>query len=555
MLSSRVLKRVHGARPGLVSRGIEWLLAALDRGYRRVLGFVLRQRALTLLIAAGVFAASLALAARLPREFLPPDDRGEFQVFFELPSGTSLDRTKEFASQLREDLAKVPGVDSLFTTIGGGQRGQVNKGSIYVNLVPRAKRAFTTAAAMAYLRDYLGARPPAVLAVEPIGLVGGSSAGLRATQIQFDIRGNDLGELAKAASELATTLETLGGFVDLDTTHRAGKPELAVTILRDRAAELGVPVAVIAMSLRTLIAGAKVTDLARGNERVDVRVQVDDRFRRDVSDLTNIKVRAQSGLLVELSQVVHVDPGAGPGQILRQARQRQVTVMANLRDKALGTAMAEVDTAAAKVVPKGLTTGWGGQGQFMAESFRSMFVALGLAVVLVYLILAAQFESLIHPLTIMFSLPLSAVGAFGGLVLFGHPLSIFSMIGFIMLMGLVTKNAVLLVDYTNTLRARGLGKTEALLAAGPVRLRPILMTTAAMIFGMLPVALGRSLGGEMRAPMAICVIGGLVTSTLLTLLVVPVVYSLLDRFTVRRGAAVAAMPATASPATHDGAAA
>jgi HAE1 family hydrophobic/amphiphilic exporter-1 len=209
-------------------------------------------------------------------------------------------------------------------------------------------------------------------------------------------------------------------------------------------------------------------------------------------------------------------------------------VLANLDGKALGAAVAEVTAWAKVIVPPEVTSDWVGQAQMMEESAGYMGQALLLAIILVYLILAAQFESFIHPLTIMFSLPLATIGAFGGLYLSDMSLNIFSMIGVIMLMGLVTKNAVLLVDYANTLRAQGMSKVEALMAAGPVRLRPILMTTAAMVFGMIPVALGRSLGGEQRAPMAIAVIGGLITSTALTLVVVPVIYSLLDRFTSRR---------------------
>ncbi|MBI4703892.1 MAG: efflux RND transporter permease subunit [Deltaproteobacteria bacterium] len=296
------------------------------------------------------------------------------------------------------------------------------------------------------------------------------------------------------------------------------------------------------MTIRTLIAGQKVTDLPLGGDRIDVRVQVEDYYRRQPDPISRLKVRAAAGLLVDLGSVVSVARGAGPARIERYSRQRQVTVMANLEDKVLGEAVTEVDAVAAQVVPRHLDTGWTGMADVMGESFRYMFQALALAVILVYLILAAQFESLVHPLTIMLSLPLSVVGAFGALALAGLSLSLLSMIGFIMLMGLVTKNAVLLVDYTNTLRRRGMGMTEALLAAGPVRLRPILMTTAAMVFGMLPVAFGRSVGSEIRAPMAIVVIGGLLTSTLLTLVVVPVVYSLLDRFAVRRSAATAPEP-------------
>jgi HAE1 family hydrophobic/amphiphilic exporter-1 len=235
--------------------------------------------------------------------------------------------------------------------------------------------------------------------------------------------------------------------------------------------------------------------------------------------------------------VVSIARGEGPAKIDRQARMRQVTVLANLEGKPLGDAVAEIDRAAKKLISADMITDWAGMAEVMQESIGHMLVALILAIVLVYMILAAQFESFIHPFTIMLSLPLSLVGALGALALAGHTLNIFSMIGVIMLMGLVTKNAILLVDYANTLRDRGESRFDALVEAGGVRLRPILMTTAAMIAGMFPVALALSEGGVQRAPMAVTVIGGLITSTLLTLVVVPVAYDILDSIAERvRGA-------------------
>ena len=244
-------------------------------------------------------------------------------------------------------------------------------------------------------------------------------------------------------------------------------------------------------------------------------------------------MRSSSGQLVDLSNIVDVGTGTGAAKIDRQNRQRQITILSNLQGKALGQALQEVEGVAGTKLGPGTPRDFEGQGDMMRESGGYMLLALFLAIVLTYLILAAQFESFVHPFTIMMSLPLSLVGALGGLLVGRMSLNIFSMIGVIMLMGLVTKNAILLVDYTNTLRREGRSRTEALLAAGPVRLRPILMTTGAMIFGMIPVALALSEGGEQRAPMAAAVIGGLITSTMLTLLVVPAAYSILDDVAVR----------------------
>jgi HAE1 family hydrophobic/amphiphilic exporter-1 len=259
-----------------------------------------------------------------------------------------------------------------------------------------------------------------------------------------------------------------------------------------------------------------------------------DQEKAGLETLSNLKVRAANGQLVDLASVVTVTRGEGPSQIERQARQRQVTVLAGLEGIPLGDASVVVTQAADKVVPPHLSRDFAGMAEVMQESAGYMAIALLLAIILVYMILAAQFDSFIHPFTIMLSLPMSVVGAFGALFISGMTLNIFSMIGVIMLMGLVTKNAILLVDFANQLRDKGRSARDALMEAGPIRLRPILMTTAAMIFGMFPVALALGEGGEVRAPMAVVVIGGLITSTVLTLVVVPVVYLMFDGMTHSR---------------------
>jgi HAE1 family hydrophobic/amphiphilic exporter-1 len=269
--------------------------------------------------------------------------------------------------------------------------------------------------------------------------------------------------------------------------------------------------------------------MSQDGNAYDIRVRLPVHERSRVETLSNLKVRSTSGALVDLSNLVRSERGVGPSRIDRESRQRQVTVLAGLDGIALGDAQKIVNEVAGRVVPGHLTAEYSGDAQIMEESFGHMISALLLAVMLVYMILAVQFDSFLQPLTIMISLPLSVVGAFGALALTGMTLSIFSMIGIIMLMGLVTKNAILLVDFTNQLRGQGKSVHDALVQAGVLRLRPILMTALSMIFGMLPVALAFSEGGEVRAPMAVCVIGGMITSTVLTLAVVPVVYSLMAR--------------------------
>jgi len=282
------------------------------------------------------------------------------------------------------------------------------------------------------------------------------------------------------------------------------------------------------------MAGDKISDLKEGSDIYDVIVQMPDDLRTQVEGLANLKVRSTTGQLVDLASLVRVERDFGPSEIERQNRLRQVVVLANVRDIALGDAQKIVEDVAEKVVPAHLTTSFMGNAETMQESFVAMLLALGLAIVLVYMILAAQFDSLIQPIVIMISLPLSVIGAFGGIYLAGMTLNIFSFIGLIMLMGLVTKTAILLVDFANTQRAEGMIVTEALAKAGQVRLRPIIMTALATIFGMVPVALALGEGGEARAPMAVIVIGGMITSTVLTLVVVPVAYLLFDRLVTGR---------------------
>ena len=323
-------------------------------------------------------------------------------------------------------------------------------------------------------------------------------------------------------------LKKVKGFVDVDISYRGGKPEVALQVDRERAAALGVPVASIALAIRSLMAGDAVSELKDGSDAYDIIVQLPQNDRNRVESLSSLKVRSTSGQLVDLANVVRVTRSTGPTLIEHSARQRQVMVLANLEGLPMGEAQKIVNKIVAEKVPQHLETAYEGMGRIMVESFGYMFEALILAVILVYMILAAQFNSFIQPITIMVSLPLSVIGAFGALGMLNMTLSIFSMIGIIMLMGLVTKNAILIVDFANQARERGMAMREALVQAGSLRLRPILMTTVSLLLGMLPVALALGEGGEARAPMAVCVMGGMIASTVLTLVIVPVVYTLFD---------------------------
>src|SRR5262245_26341157 len=426
------------------------------------------------------------------------------------------------ASDLR---ARCPGVISTFVTIGRGS-ASVNVAQIRIKLKPVKQRPFSQHAVMAWTREHYAplSQGGVKFTLGAVGGVGGDDS----RPIQFNLRARNMDELVKASETLVAELKKNKGFVDVDSSYRGGKPQIEVTPDRAAVTELGVPVSTVARTVRALVSRDKITDYKEDADLYDVRLTLADPVQSDFPALSNLMVRGSSGDLVPLSSLVHLERGVGPTQIAREARMRQITVYAGLDGIALGEATAEALAIARRVVPASIETEMSGTSQLMTESFGYMIVSLILAVVLVYMILAAQFESFIHPFTIMMSLPLAVVGAFGALYLSGSNFSIFGMIGLIMLMGLVTKNAILLVDFAQKQKAAGQSTRDALLVAGPIRLRPILMTTAAMILDMLPVALGLGEGGAGRAPMAVVVIGGLITSTLLTLVVVPVVFSLIE---------------------------
>jgi HAE1 family hydrophobic/amphiphilic exporter-1 len=525
MLSSRFLKSHHGEARG-ISKVIERALIAIETFYRGVIRWALQHRWVTIGVAVAALIGAFAAAPLLGFEFIPTQDTGQFSVKMELPPGTRLSETADRAADISARLRKIPGVVSTFTTVGGGAQEKVNAGDIVVTLTDREARDFHQVEAMAHVRHVLKDVPNMLIAVEPLQSVGGSGA--RAAPVQLDLRGPNLDKLAEVARRIADQLENTGGYVDVDTTYRSGKPELKVDVDRDRAGDLGVMGAQIATTVRAMIAGEVATQVEREGERYDVRVQLPKDLRQIEGSGAELQVRGANGTLIDLSSVSQSRESSGPSQIDRQSRQRQVSVLANLDGKVLGDALDEVGAIAATEMSDGVTFEFGGSGKMLNESVQSMLLALFLAVICVYMILASQFESFVHPFTIMASLPFSLIGAFGALLLTGMSMSIFAMIGLIMLMGLVTKNAILLIDFAIQRRQQGEDMATALENAGAIRLRPILMTTAAMIFGMLPVAIGHGDGGEIRAPMGVIVIGGLITSTILTLVVVPVIYTLME---------------------------
>jgi hydrophobic/amphiphilic exporter-1 (mainly G- bacteria), HAE1 family len=505
---------------------MEYYYRKLESVYRKVLEFTLGYRKTVLIGALIIFILSLGLTAFIGKEFIPPEDQGVFMVRMEAPIDYSVDQLEKYYGRTEGLMREIPEIKSVYFVQGYG--GYTNRALMILNLKPKAERQKSQEDLKKIARIKLRQIPGLKASAEDISVVGG---GQRQVPIQYSIRGQDMASLQSYARKISADFAKLPGIVDVDTSLEIGKPEFKVYIDRDRAADLGVDVASVAEAINLLISGeldiARYKDESRG-KRYDIRVRLNPQDRESAEGLRRIYVRARDGKLVELANVVKIDEGSGPSVINRVDRQRAVTIFASLEGKPLGQAKNELDSIAGKILPSDYLPKYQGMADTMQESFGYLLFALMLGIILAYMILAAQFESFIHPVTVLLSLPLSFVGAFGALYLTGKTINIFSLIGLILLMGLVKKNAILLVDYTNVLRGRGMSRREAILQAGPVRMRPILMTTFAMVFGMLPIALGVGEGAETRAPMGIAVIGGLLTSLVLTLVVVPSCYDILD---------------------------
>ena len=498
----------------------------IERGYRPLLAFSLRHRGLMLIGALTLFAGSLYLTRFIGKEFIPPEDQGQFLVRLEAPIDYSIDKADEFFQPAEKILREIPEISAVYYRLGLG--GAVNRAIMMTRLVPKAERKKSQEELKKEIRNKLRKFPGLKVSAEDISLIGG---GQRQVPIQYSVRGRDLTALQTYTRQIAGEFSKLPGIVDVDTSLELGKPELKVFIDRDKAADLGVDIATIAEAVNLLISGetevTKYKDESRG-KRYDLRIRLNPEERRNPDDLSRLYVRSKEGRLVELRNLVRIQEGGGPSVINRVDRQRSISLFASLEGKPLGQAVEELNSIAGRILPADYLPKYKGTAETMGESFQYLMFALILGVIMAYMVLAAQFESFVHPFTVLLAMPLSFIGAFSALLMTGNTLNIFSFIGLILLMGLVKKNAILLVDYTNVLRERGVSRREAILQAGPVRLRPILMTTFAMVFGMLPVAFGVGEGSETRSPMGIAVIGGLLTSLFLTLVVVPAAYDLFD---------------------------
>ena len=507
----------------------------LSKKYQTAIAWALGHRKTTIFGALAVFLLSFFLMRFLGTSFFPSSDQSEFSIGINASPGSSLEQTSSICSTIEDVLRKRPEVTTILTTIGPGN-DPVTKGTILVKLVPKQNRPMGVERIMDEVRAQLSNIPGANLSVSSQQGVGGSNK-----PVIMTVRGPDMAVLEKLAEQVEHIVRRTRGAADVENSLETSKPEFRIRIDREKASDLGVNVGLIATTARSMVDGYVATKYQEGEEQYDVRVRLLRRDRTSLEDIRNLTVKSTKDvgnnqkLIVPISAVAEIGPGSGPSKINRFDRQREIRIDANLTDRLLGDVLGDIQKETRTLaVPAGYSVGITGQGEMQAESFGNIFLSLGLAIVFVYIVLAAQFESFTYPFAIMLSLPMSLIGAVFALIVFRSAISVMSLIGIIMLMGLVTKNGILLVDYANVLRDRGLARTDALVKAGATRLRPILMTTFAMIFGMTPVAFSFGEGSEFRSPMGQAVIGGLITSTLLTLFVVPVVYSFLDDLSFRK---------------------
>lgn len=504
------------------------------QNYRSIIEWSLAHRVLTLVISFATFIGSLFLFPFIGGGFMPDSDNSEFAVQFETPEGSSLQYTHSKAEQITQVLKSIDGVNYTYAQVGAGATGTVTKGEFYVKLHPVAERSKSQNELMVEARNRLSS----LIGVKTAVLVGGGLGGAQAP-LAVEITGPNVEMLQQISDTVLSIVSGIPGVLDAKSSLGTPKPEYRISINRDMANEVGVDISQVAATIRPILAGETATQWEdpTGEER-DVVIQVSPEDRRTLEDIATIPIATSqrnangSSVTVPLRDVANIEIGTSPAQIDRKSLRRIATISAtNSPELSIAEASAQIRAATASLnLPQGYSVGLGGETEQLEETGGYVVEALLLAIILIFLILASQFESFLQPFAIMLSLPLSLVGVLLALFITNDTLNMMSMIGVIMLMGLVTKNAILLVDNANERRAAGLDRHQALVDAGAIRLRPIVMTTLAMIFGMLPIALALGEGGGFRAPMARAVIGGLITSTLLTLVVVPVAYTYFDDF-------------------------
>ncbi len=541
MISSLILRPLHGAGKGWASRSFDAFFAGLNKIYDRSLRTAIKFRGLVLAGAVGMLLLTFVVFRLLPSELVPTEDRGVGFGIVIAPEGSTLEYTDTYVRQIEKILLDLPEREGLFsaTGLGFGGPGSVTNSFMFFNMKSRDKRTKSQQQIVQELFPRLLVIP-GVLAfvINPPSL----GANFSASAVQYVLQGDSYEEVNAAVATMMGSASRLGYLINMDTDLRMNKPQLDIHIDRERASGIGVTVADIGSTLETFLGGRVVTDFKRGTKQYDVILQVKPEDRSTPDAIPELYIRSKGGL-VQLANVVSVEKTVAPKELNHYNRIRSATISASLIPGiTLGTALDDLDKIASEHLPAGIKREYAGQSLEYKTSSSALYLLFLLALVFIYLVLSAQFESFIHPFTILLSVPLAVLGALVTLLVFRQSLNIYSQIGLIMLIGLVTKNAILIVEFANQLRRLGRSTQEAVIDAAIIRLRPILMTSFATIFGILPIAIGLGAGAESRRPLGLVVVGGVFFSTFLTLIIVPVVYTLLARY----------IPAEASPGSEQG---
>ncbi len=530
MLSSRFLKLKHKGKSSKQSLFYSWI----DKSYGWILAWSLKHRWVVVVTGIVTVLWTIPLFYGVGKTFIPTDDQSEFEIFIQTPGGYTLEETNRLFKELEGKVKRLRGVTNILTTIGDTSgrvkpgEGDVTTGSIYVRLVDLKDRDYSQFHVMADARKIFTDYPDLRVSVQGVNIfVGG---GVRATDLEFNLRGPSLERLQEYSAKIMARMREIPGFVDIDTTLSVRKPELRTLIDRKKASEFGIQIEEIASTLQTFVGGQPLSKYKEEDEQYDIWLRSIKEKRNDPQAVMNLSVPAHNGQLVKVANLVNLREELGPSQIDRYNRQRKVTIVVNLLPSLpLGEAVEKIQSIVREInLPPTYTADFTGRAKVLGETMTNFAIAFLLSFIFMYMVLAAQFESFLHPITIMLALPLTLPFALFSLIMLRQPLDIYAMFGLFMLFGIVKKNGILQIDYTNTLRAQGMEGNMAIIEANHARLRPILMTTLMLIFGMLPIAFGAGPGAAARASMAKVIIGGQALSLLITLLITPVAYSLFD---------------------------
>lgn len=538
MLSSKILrvgevkKRQHkGFSLGRIFDVFSTGIDKTSNQYSKLLSTALAHRVIAIVAAVAILVSSVFLVATVGTEFFPAEDEGSYTVTIDMPFGSSLEQNDEITKKVEDIIEQIPETDRVFTRIGGSdmfQAASTNSSSINVNLIEISERERSTADVVQEVRQQVEQIPGAEFTVAEASSMSGGG-GPAASPVSIAIKGDDLETLQQIGIEFRDIIKEVEGISQPELDVSDGEPEARVIIDRNRASIYGITAGEVANGLKNAVEGVKATTLKTGEDEIDIRVSLDETVKSSVENMKQIEISTPSGRVVTLGQVAEIEFDNSPTQITRVGQVRTLSVNSDIVGRDLGSVVADIEDKLEEYpMPDGYSYDFTGEQEQLAEAFSGLILALGLSIIIVYMILASQFESLLHPLTVLLSVPFGLSGGFIGLFITGRTLSVPAFIGVIMLSGIVVNNAIVLVDYINQLRATGMKRNEAIIKAARDRFRPIMMTTLTTVLGLLPIAIGLGEGSGTTAPLAVVVVGGLTLSTVLTLSFIPVMYTVFD---------------------------